>query len=193
MKSDVIIVSSRGDKIEEALVQAEKVAAYKDLPRKSGLQLRLLTEEMMSMVRSITGEMNGEFWIEDKDGVYELHLRARTLIDDEQRKQLIAVSTEGRNEATRGLMGKIRGFFDVAPGVPVFHGLFMPGSAPAAESMVWSMADYREQLDQYRKNESEDAKEAWDELEKSVVAHAADEVKVSIKGRNVEMTIFRKM
>ena len=179
--------------MDEALEQAEKVAAYKGLSRKSGLQLRLLTEEMMSMMRSITGKMNGEFWIEDRDGVYELHLRARTLTDDEQRKQLISVSTEGRNEATRGLMGRIRGFFDVTPGAPVFHGMFIPGSAPGAESMVWSMVDYREHLDEYRKNENESAKEAWDELEKSVVAHAADEVKVSIRSQIVEMTIFRKM
>ena len=192
MKSDVIIVSNSGSKMEEALAEAEKVAAYKELSRRNALHLRLLTEEMMGMMRSITGDTDGEFWIEDKDGVYELHLRVRTLIDEEQRRQLISASTEGRNEATRGLMGKIRGFFDVSAGVPVFHGMFMPGSAPAAESMVWSMADYREQLDQYREKNGE-AKEAWDELEKSVVAHAADDVKVSIRGRNVEMTIFRKM
>ena len=37
------------------------------------------------------------------------------------------------------------------------------------------------------------AREAWDELEKSVVAHAADEIKISIKGQTVEMTLIKKL
>ena len=60
-------------------------------------------------------------------------------------------------------------------------------------SYVWSMEDYRLQLQQYRDQNREDAREAWDELEKSVVACVADDVKVSIKGRTVEMTIYKKM
>ena len=36
-------------------------------------------------------------------------------------------------------------------------------------------------------------KEAWDELEKSVVGHLADNVKVSILGRTVEMVIMKKL
>ena len=41
--------------------QAEKVAAYKGLSPKGALHLRLLTEEMMGMMRSITGEKEGKF------------------------------------------------------------------------------------------------------------------------------------
>jgi hypothetical protein len=37
------------------------------------------------------------------------------------------------------------------------------------------------------------AKEAWDELERSVVNHLADDVKVYIQGRDVEMVIIKKM
>ena len=36
-------------------------------------------------------------------------------------------------------------------------------------------------------------KEAWDELEKSVVSHVADEVKVSIRSGTVEMIIYKKL
>ena len=35
--------------------------------------------------------------------------------------------------------------------------------------------------------------EEWDELEKSVVAKVADDVKVSMRGRNVEMIIVKKI
>ena len=37
------------------------------------------------------------------------------------------------------------------------------------------------------------ARAAWDELEKSVVSHVADDVKIAIRGREVEMTIIKKM
>lgn len=60
-------------------------------------------------------------------------------------------------------------------------------------SYEWSMEDYRKQLEQYRAQNQKDAEEAWDELEKSVVAHVADDVKVSIQRRTVEMTIFKRM
>ena len=57
----------------------------------------------------------------------------------------------------------------------------------------WSMEDYREQLRQYREQNAEGSQEAWDELEKSVVSRVADDVKVSIMGRTVEMTIVKEM
>ena len=38
----------------------------------------------------------------------------------------------------------------------------------------------------------EGAAEAWDELEKSVIAHVADEVRISIHGYDVEMIVFKK-
>ena len=60
-------------------------------------------------------------------------------------------------------------------------------------SYVWSMEDYRDQLRQYREQNQNEAKDAWDELEKSVVGHLADDVKVSIRGRTVEMTIVKKL
>ena len=60
-------------------------------------------------------------------------------------------------------------------------------------SYQWSMEDYRNQLRQYRNQNAEGSQEAWDELEKSVVSRVADDVKVSILGRTVEMTIVKRM
>ena len=59
MRTDVITVSSRGKRMETALEQADKMAAYKGLSRKNALHLRLLTEEMMGLMRSVTGETEG--------------------------------------------------------------------------------------------------------------------------------------
>ena len=55
MKSDVITVSNRGKRMETALEQVDKVIAYKGLTGKNALHLRLLAEEMMGLMRSVTG------------------------------------------------------------------------------------------------------------------------------------------
>ena len=195
MKTDVIMISNQDDNMEKALAQAEKVAAYYDLSSKGAIHLRLLTEETLGMMRSITGRRDGEFWIENEGDNFELHLKVNTLIDEKGREQLLSASTSGVNEAAKGIMGKIRAFFEAPGNAPAFSGAFMPGavSGQAGGAMAWSMEDYREQLRQYRDMNKEGAEEAWDELEKSVVARVADDVKVSIKGRTVEMTINKKL
>ena len=199
MRTDMIAVSSRGSQIETALDQVEKVAAYKGLGAKETLHLRLLTEEMMGMMRSITGETQGRFWIEDEDGVYQLHLQAATRMDSEKRGQLLSASTTGRNESARGLMGRLRDFFDRGADddiAAVASPLMMPGmydqSTASTLDWEWSMIRYENALSA-RMETDEAARQAWDELEKSVVAHVADDVKVSIRGKLVEMTIVKKM
>ena len=179
--------------MDAALAQIDKVSAYNGLSSKDALTLRLLAEEVLAMMRAIAGNVNGEFWIEDQDGVYELHLAVRTLVDEKIRQQLLAASSSGKNEATRGFMGKIRSFFEPSSGVPMFSAGFGGGAPQMSESYAWSMDDYRDQLRQRRELDEKDGQEAWDELEKSVVANLADDVRVSIRGRNVEMTILKRL
>ena len=179
MKTDVIRVSGKGNRFEAALKQADKVAAYKELSRKGALHLRLLTEEMMGMMRSITGEPEGDFWIEEQDGEYELHLRVKTLLSAE-------------------LMGRLREFFDygadetLLAGPLVLPDMYEHSSIPTLD-WEWTMSRYEGSL--YARMEKGDAaaKDAWDELEKSVVKHVADDIKVSIRGREVEMIILKKL
>ncbi len=187
MRSDVIAVSSTEDRTELALDQAERVAVYRHLSRKGALHLRLLTEEMMSMVRAIAGNMQGRFWIESEGEQYELHLCAKTPMNFDKREKLLSASTSGRNEAHRGFMGKIRAFFEPVDDAPLF---FDPGPD---HDMTWTLHTYQTQVRQFIQQDREGAAEAWDELEKSVVAHVADDVKVSIRGSDVEMTIFKKL
>lgn len=200
MKTDKISVSSQGARMGAALEQADKVAAYKGLSMKDALHLRLLTEEMMGLMRSITGEREGIFWIEDEDGEYRLHLQVRTLLNSEEREQLLAVSSSGRNESAKGLMGRIRDFFDWGSDEDLAtytSPLLLPDafeytSSPSLD-WEWSMARYENALSTQIEQGDQNVREAWDELEKSVVSHVADEVKVSIRSGTVEMIIYKKL
>ena len=200
MKTDKISVSSQGARMNAALEQADKVAAYKGLSMKDALHLRLLTEEMMGLMRSITGEREGIFWIEDEDGEYRLHLQVRTLLNSEEREQLLAVSSTGKNELAKGLMGRIRDFFDWGSDEDLAtytSPLLLPDafeytSSPSLD-WEWSMARYENALSTQIEQGDQNVREAWDELEKSVVSHVADEVKVSIRSGTVEMIIYKKL
>ncbi|MBQ6256258.1 MAG: hypothetical protein IJJ60_06670 [Clostridia bacterium] len=195
----MIVVSSKGTKMEAALIQVDKVAAYKGLPPKDALHLRLLAEEMMAMMRSITGETQGKFWIEDEDGTYELHLQAATRMTSVKREKLLSTATSGKNESARTFMGKLRDFFErgadediAAHSSPLLMpGMYEHSSTPTLD-WEWSMTQYERALSSAVDRKDENALKAWDELEKSVVAHVADDVKVSIRSQQVEMTIIKK-
>ena len=191
MKSDVIVVSSKGQGMDAALAQADRTAEQLGLSPREALHMRLLVEEMMGLVRSVIGQLEGKFWIETEGKAYRLYLRTVTLMDAEQRAQLISSSSSGKNEAHRGLMGKIRAFFEPMPIDETPAYLMNTVVTTGAEGdIVWSMNDYRDQLNR-SKDEAGDAQEEWDELEKSVVSHIADNIKVSIRGSDVELTIHK--
>lgn len=202
MKSDVIHVASDGSGISEALKQTEAVAAFKNLSKKSSIQLLLLTEEMMGMMKALTGEHDADFWIEDEANDFHLHLKTETEMNTEMRKNLLAASTSGENIAAKGVMGKIRDIFNriVEPSEGEIPSEYASGwgnlSLPTAEAAavarnmsipatnVWSLNRY--------KAVNKASEEAWDELEKSIVANLADEIEIGISDDTVEMVIYKK-
>ena len=190
MKTEAIVVSSKGQGMDAALAQAEVVGAQLGLGGREAIHLRLLAEEMMNMMRSIIGALQGRFWIEADGGEYRLYLKTVTLMDSEQRAQLIGASTSGKNEAHRGIMGKIRAFFEPMPidDTPAY--LVEAIESDPNGDLTWSLEAYRERLRRNKDNGGE-ARDEWDELEKSLVTHLADDVKVSIRGNDVELTIFK--
>jgi hypothetical protein len=197
MKTDVISVSSRGARMESALLQADKVAAYKGLSAKSALHLRLLAEEAMGLMRSITGETEGLFWIEDRDDEYELHLQVKTTLSEEERTRLLSVSSTGKNESAKGIMGRLRAFFDWESDEDAADcsGLFLPDAMESSPMLdwEWSMRRYESALYSKVTQNAPGAREAWDELEKSVVKNVADDVKVYIRSGIVELVILKKL
>ena len=202
MKTDIISVSSSGARMETALEQAGKVATYQGLSQKGELHLRLLTEEMMGMMRSITGETEGLFWIEEEDGLYQLHLQVDTRLNSVKREELLAASSSGKNISARGFTGWLRDILDrqADEDVAAFTSpLYLPGmmemehSAPLMCEWEWSMERCENELAERIKEDDPVAREARDELEKSIVAKVADEIKVSIRGRKVELIVCKKL
>ena len=206
MKSDVVIVNNTGAGIKAAMEETSVSAQYRGLTKKESLRLRLLAEEMLGMLMEITGETEGKFWVECEGKKFMLHLAVHPTVTQPMRRELMSVSSDGRNAAAVGVMGKLRDMFERAfesSGVEsssyYLHGMMLtssldsidPAAAAADLSMLtWSLSKLRYEANADKDTDA-DAMEVWDELEKSIIANLADEVSVSIRGREVEMIVYK--
>ena len=202
MKSDVIHVTNNGDGVAEAVKQTELVAAFKSLSKTDTIHLILLAEEMLGTMKALTGEKEADFWIDDEDDTFRLHLQVETDMNTEKRQNLLSASTSGENIAAKGVMGKMRDLFNrlieptEAPIPTEYYSGWNPsnvstaGAAAIAKNYsavsanVWSLNRYKAH---------QQGEENWDELEKSIIANVADEVEIGIADDTVEMIVYKKV
>ena len=194
MKTSEFKVTGQGTGIKEALDATEKLGADSGLGEKEILRLRLLGEELFGLVRGITGELEAVYQASREDRCFDLRLWADVKLDQEMRKQLIAVSFSGENAAVKGFMGRIKEMIavsllpaDAGPSLLSmgFMSMGSPGGYRAEAGCDWTMKRYKEKLGDAPEDD------AWDELEKSIVANLADDVSVSVQGSHVEITISK--
>ena len=63
MKSDIVLIDNRGNGFAQALEQTQKAAAFRGISHQDSTRLQLIAEEMLSLARSVTGEMQASFWM----------------------------------------------------------------------------------------------------------------------------------
>ena len=203
MKTDVIKIYSDLQGSCDAMEAAEKFAVYNNLSGKEAMHLRLLTEETVSMIHGILDDFCGLFWLEsertNKGLLCRICFSADKQINKKQEKHILSVSTSGKNENVKGVMGRIRELFrrslqaedaddelyltSMADAMTSMG--MMRSGAPASSAAFWSLQAYRQ--DVY--TEKEKKSEEWDELEKSIIVKLADEVKVWLKTDVTEIVI----
>ena len=203
-----VYVKNDGTGVDDALKATDKFARSLDLTGKNSMHLRLLAEEMLGMVRAITGRFTALYWAEGDEKEVKLCLKADTEMNPEKRRELISTSSSGKNKAARGFMGKIKELIEIGMenydevsrlqvkyGVdPVSYGstgMGVDNEIMAQAALSWSLENYRKSLSG-AKNENEGFVEAWDELEKSIVANLADDVQVGIQNDKVEFIVVKK-
>ena len=177
MKSDVILIDNQGNGFDKSLEETRKAAAYRELSHKESLQLQLCAEEMLSMARSITGEMQASFWIEAEDRMFNLHLTTKTVMDKEKRALLLGAATSGKNEAAGSFLGALRDAFEQAMAADVDH----------------SGSDVPEEvLDDLTNHEIACLDPEWDKYEQSTLRRLADTIRIGIRGDDVDMTVSKR-
>lgn len=175
MKSDVIRIDNRGGGFDQAVQETKKTAEFRGVNHRDAVQLQLMTEELLSMARSVTGEMQASFWLESEDKYFELHLSTKTVMDSEKRRQLISASTSRKNEAAASFLGRLRDAFEQAMAADVDH---TSDDLPedVIKDLPYGFAGSPE----------------WDRYEQSILRRLADEVKIFIRGGLVNMTVTKR-
>lgn len=197
MKSAVITVTSDGQGIIDALSMTERFGIECGLDQKSVLHLRLLAEELFGMLRSIAGDVEASYWLDTQANHVEIHMKSDVEMNIEMREQFLSAASSGKNEAAKSFMGKIRDMIaeillsaQDSLSYPMMDTVYLSPMENMSGDYLWSMTYYMEEL-QRRMEETKEAADAWDELEKSIVAKIADDVKVKMKGNNVEIILYK--
>ena len=178
MNSKIIAVHNSGQGFIDAQQETREFAAQAGLSPKQGTQLCLITEEMLSLVHSVTGTLNAEFWLENEGTECKLHLTARQKLGNTQRNDLIESSSSGKNEAAKGFLGKLREAFEQAMSIGADVDRFYGADGYQAG------ADISDKIIAMPK---------WDKYERSVLLALSDDVKVSIRGGVVDLTVLKKL
>ena len=197
MKSNVCKIENGTRDLEAILKESERVAEYNGLSHKQALQLRLLCEEIDGMLPNIVDDFEGELWIDFEDGVCKVNVSVQfPEVNADKKAELISIAKDQKNAAAVGIVGKIRNaienFFldeDIMTAVTI-------STRPYSLATGYSDGvdyDYLWRLEEYRKSvKKEEQVEAWDELEKSVIASVADDVIVGVRGKRAEIVIMKK-
>ena len=197
MKSNVCKIEDGTKDLAAILAESERVAAYNGLTHKQALQLRLLCEEVDGMLPNIIDAFEGDLWIEYENGVCKVNVSIQIpALSAGKKEELVGVAKNKKNAAAVGIVGKIRN---------AIENVFLSDTladAFSASSMTYNMTmgcvDYMDysyfwSLEQYKSSvNKEEQTEAWDELEKSVIASVADDVIVGVKGNRADIVIVKK-
>lgn len=129
---------------------------------------------MLSLVRSVTGELKASFWIESEGRTFCMNMSTQTILDREKRAQLLASTTSGKNEAAKSFLGQLRDMFEQALEAEANHNNDLPDDV----------------LDDLANHTIECTDPEWDEYEQSTLKKLANTIKIGIRGGTVNMTVI---
>ena len=164
---------------------------------KDWYHLGLLTEETLGMANQILHVYNGELWVESTASGYAIILEA-AVQENDSGKAVPAASPEGFMAKIAEMMNCSYVFEntmempeDLAGMLPDYmsYGIREKKEAQAWAGR-WSLTAYKDNL-RKRREENPKAEPALNELEKSIVAHLADEVTIGIHGRRIRLVISK--
>ena len=201
-----LYVDNSDVKASEALALADKYINEEGIEGKTAIHMRLITEETLGMLREMTGDYEALLKFDKDDSGYHVILAVKTDMNLDKKRELLSVSTTGKNAAAVGFMAKVKEVYESAMagydetvklareyGGYVNYG-YMDGTQSISDPLAlgylsfWSLSNYRSALGDAR-DDSDDARDEWDELEKSIVASIAKDVVVGVKKNTVEMRI----
>lgn len=175
-KSDHIKISDPASDMDKAYRAVDSFISDAGIKGKSSLRIRLLSEEVLRLVRAVTGFSEMEFWLEGDARVTRIFLTADGRLDKDKQKELISVSSSGENSSEHGFFGTLISMF----------------SLNDPEDTEWSLKDYQDEL-RRRREDDPYSDDAWKDIERSIVANLADDIDVGITKGKIKMVVTKDL
>ena len=211
MKTEKIIISNTGDNFKQALEEVERYTTELALSRRPALHVRLLAEETIGMVESMTGRFTAYFWVEKMGRLHTIHLEGKATLDGDERERLLSVAKSGGNILAKGVMGKIKNLIEIGTlnyqelgkESVLDYGMVMPTDADIMMSpgvvlgmteQFWSLQSYRKNVEEANRvyDDPEEVRELLNELERSIVANLADDIQIGVLDGKLKMIVSYK-
>ena len=177
---------------------AERMIGELDVSGKNALRLRLLFEEMVTMLQSLTTYYEADIWYSRNEKECKLHLSADAHVDASMKRTLIDISSDKSNLFRKGIMGRIADTIENALlhydevmkcqngfgiNTMVYGGLDVVDA-----NVIWSLHSYKNRIQDAEIDS--DYSEITDELEKSIIANLAKDIFVGVTENKINMTII---
>lgn len=174
MRSDDIKIDNKGNGFSDAIFVTQKMAEIQGLNHKESLHLQLFAEEMLSMARSITGELEAEFFVDADGKKFALNMSTNTVMSKEKRDLLLSASSSRKNDAANTFLGVLRDAFEEA---------MLDTGDKTCYALPNDIAS--DITGRYIENDE------WDRYESSILLKLVDDVRIAIKGKKVCMTVTK--
>ncbi len=135
-------------------------------------QLDLLCEEGLRIVLGIMEDVKADLWIEGSGQMYRIHIRFNAKVGSVEYRRLLALSSEGKNEAAQGI-----------------NGWLMNKLMMGAGSLSGNQSDNNEKLEWTLKEEPE----IKANIGETILTSIASDIKVSIDKERIEIVIIREI
>lgn len=176
IQSEHISIANLEAKMDAANQLVENFIFDAGIKGKNALRVRLLSEEVLRLAKSIIGLGGMDFWIEGTSRVAYINLTSQVQVDQARKEELLSMSSSGENALEQGFFGKLVSLFTM--------------DAPGGTS--WSLKEYLDDL-RHKKEDDLYSQEAWADLERSLVASLADDIEVGVSSNKVTMKVTKDL
>lgn len=191
-KSKRITIDKKEASIKNALDEAERYTSAENLDKKMRMRIRLLSEEILTLTRSITNIDKGEFYIERNNGDYEIRVEANAKLGADAKEIFKGISSDGSFSGTgSSIINAINSMFHMKNN----HSEKKESNDDNTmeNSISSSDGDYRWSLNIFNEKQEEAGKViSSDATKMSVLNSLAEDVRVSVKGDNLSIVVLVK-
>ena len=94
MKSNIIKINQSEDNLNQILIETQKASESSCLNNKQALRTRLIAEEFIGMLKELSTDFDGEFWVERENLSFSFiaQIHINEAMDLETKRRFIPIS-----------------------------------------------------------------------------------------------------